>query len=371
MLLLMLFGVFESLFLLLLLISKKTHTKADIFLGIIFCLFALNIGGAFIDVYNPNNDYPYLAFRNIGWLFLFLNGPALWFYIQSLTTENFKLKLIHLLHILPFALITFFQLKGFILLSAEEKIFLLENDRFKDGVFYQISIPFIGLSTISYHVWAWLYVRKHQEALKQRFAKIEDVDLEWLRLLSIASVIVFTVNGLLFNLDNIFRFANYQTLTIISYSFAAIYVLILGFYGLRQRDVFITQQSIKKNVEVQQALTTEKVQHVFVSKLLKYMEQHQPYLDSEINLSTLSTQLNVKPEFLSSIINSELDQNFFDFINKYRIEEFKIQVTRQENKHLSIIGVAYDCGFNSKAAFYRAFNKFEGMSPTAYISKVS
>jgi AraC-like DNA-binding protein len=66
---------------------------------------------------------------------------------------------------------------------------------------------------------------------------------------------------------------------------------------------------------------------------------------------------------------ASLNQNFFDYINKYRIEEFKIKCLGKENKHLSVMGIAYDSGFNSKAAFYRAFNKFEGISPTAYIVK--
>ena len=101
------------------------------------------------------------------------------------------------------------------------------------------------------------------------------------------------------------------------------------------------------------------------------MEKEQPYLDSELNLAKLSSLMKTKPELISEVLNSSLNQNFFDFINKYRIEEFKLKCLSEENKHLSVIGIAYDCGFNSKAAFYRAFNKFEGISPTAYISKVS
>lgn len=81
--------------------------------------------------------------------------------------------------------------------------------------------------------------------------------------------------------------------------------------------------------------------------------------------------MKAKPEIISEVLNSSLNQNFFDYINKYRIEDFKIKCLNKENKHLSIMGIAYECGFNSKAAFYRAFNKFEAISPTAYISKVS
>jgi AraC-like DNA-binding protein len=101
------------------------------------------------------------------------------------------------------------------------------------------------------------------------------------------------------------------------------------------------------------------------------MQQKQPYLDPELNLAKLSSLMKTKSELISQVLNSSLNQNFFDYINKYRIEEFKIKCLSKENKHLSVMGIAYDCGFNSKAAFYRAFNKFEGISPTAYISTVS
>lgn len=101
------------------------------------------------------------------------------------------------------------------------------------------------------------------------------------------------------------------------------------------------------------------------------MEEEQPYLDPELNLAKLSNMMGTKPELISEVLNSSLKQNFFDFINKHRIEDFKIKCLSEENKHLSIMGIAYDCGFNSKAAFYRAFNKFEGSSPSAYISKGS
>ncbi len=101
------------------------------------------------------------------------------------------------------------------------------------------------------------------------------------------------------------------------------------------------------------------------------MEREHPYLDPEINITKLSRMLDVRPEYLSEVLNDKLGQNFFDFINRYRIEAFKTQCISETNKHLSIVGIAYSCGFNSKASFYRAFKKFEGKTPIAYMQSVS
>jgi AraC-like DNA-binding protein len=101
------------------------------------------------------------------------------------------------------------------------------------------------------------------------------------------------------------------------------------------------------------------------------MEQEQPYLDPEINIRKLGRLMQTRHELISEVLNTGLNQNFFDYINRYRVEEFKLQCLNREKKHLSIMGIAHECGFNSKAAFYRAFNKFEATSPTSWISKFS
>jgi AraC-like DNA-binding protein len=76
--------------------------------------------------------------------------------------------------------------------------------------------------------------------------------------------------------------------------------------------------------------------------------------------------LKVSSNHLSQVINSIEGRSFFDFINYYRIEAVKDIMTLKEQEHLTILGIAYECGFNSKAAFHRAFKKFTGLTPTEY-----
>jgi len=367
-------GTFEAIFLFLLILGKRNKSLPDLFLGIIFFLYAISIGVVFLELYNIRNNFPYPLIMNLSWLFLFLHGPALWFYIMSLSNSEFRFNPIFLIHFVPFIFISVFHYFNFIHLPALEKIRLLENDLFKEQIFYKISVLSIGVSTVTYNIWALNLIRRRRNKLMQQFSKIEDIDLSWLRALTIAALISYSVNVALFNLDLIFHFATYKNLMFLSYSFASVYILFLGYFGLRQGNIFIS--NMEKNQELsgksfidQTTSSFKNADNEFINSLKMNMEKKQPYLDPEITISKLSELLNVKTELLSEVLNSQLNQNFFDFINRYRVGEFKNQCISKANSHLSIMGIAYNCGFNSKATFYRAFRKFEGISPSAYIER--
>lgn len=367
-------GIFEAVFLLLLLLGKKNKSLPDYFLGIIFTLYAISIGSVYLELQNMLYNFRYPAIMNISWIFLFLHGPALWFYLKSLSDTEFRFKRVYLLHFLPFIFFFGFHFFNFIHLPAAEKIRLLENDLFKEQVFYKISVLSIGVSTVTYNIWALILIRRRRDRLMCRFSKIEDKDLGWLRALTIAALISYSVNVTLFNLDLIFHIASYRFLMFLTYSFASVYILVLGFFGLKQGNVFVDNKGSDRELydatfRTRSAIPVENADNSFINSLIAAMEKKQPYLDPEITIFKLSELLNVKTEYLSEVLNSRLNRNFFDFINKHRVEEFKIQCILKENSHLSIMGIAYNCGFNSKASFYRAFRKFEGMSPTAFIER--
>lgn len=367
-------GTFESIFLLLLLLGKTNKSLPDYLLGVIFVLYAISIGSVYLELQNIKNYSPDSAIINTSWIFLFLHGPALWFYIKSLSDPEFRFKPLYLIHFIPFIFFSVFQYFHFINLTDPEKIRFLENDLFKEQVSYKITVLAIGVSTISYNIWALNLIRRRRDKLMQQYSKIEGIDLGWLNALTIAALISYSVNVALFSLDLIFHFATHKFLMFLTNSFATVYILFLGYFGIRKGNIFINNvREIREsggkstlNKSEPPAISTD---DAFIRTLIRNMEEKQPYLDPDITIYRLSELLNVKIEYLSEVLNSRLNQNFFDFINKYRIEEFKIQCILKANSHLSIMGIAYNCGFNSKASFYRAFKKFESMSPSAYIEK--
>ncbi len=368
--LVLLFGVFICLFLLFLLIGKKTKRKSDLFLGLLFALFGLTIAGAYFEVYNFNNNFPFPNLLNISWIFLFLHGPALWFYILSLTKKDFKLKTIHLLHLIPFVTFLILQYIHFFSLNNNEKIHIVQNEHFINTVFYKISVIAIGISTLSYNICSLKLINKNNKRILQEFSKIENKDLKWLKTLIVASIVLYSINVALFNLNTVYQFSSYHKLTLITYTFASIFVLFLGYYGLQQPEVFTNlklPKQEKNDIKIDKNIPNERKEEI--DKIIFLMEHQKVFLNPEITLAKMSELLHLKPLVLSELLNKSFNQNFFDFINKHRIEEFKIQALKKENQHLSILGIAYECGFNSKAAFYRAFKKFEKTSPTNFINK--
>lgn len=112
-------------------------------------------------------------------------------------------------------------------------------------------------------------------------------------------------------------------------------------------------------------LTQEKALAVH-KELIALIATERVFKDPEISLTQLAKRLNVHPNLLSQVINSIENKNFYDFINELRVEEFKRIVILPVNRKYTLLTLALECGFNSKASFNRNFKKVTNMSPTEY-----
>ncbi|MEM9545704.1 MAG: helix-turn-helix domain-containing protein [Bacteroidota bacterium] len=103
-----------------------------------------------------------------------------------------------------------------------------------------------------------------------------------------------------------------------------------------------------------------------VTKLLSYIQSEKPYLNPNLSLRMLAGSIGIHPNQLSWLLNQVIGKNFNEFINQKRISHFKELVVNPENSHISIIGLAYESGFNSKTVFNTAFKKETGLTPKEY-----
>lgn len=105
----------------------------------------------------------------------------------------------------------------------------------------------------------------------------------------------------------------------------------------------------------------------FSEALESVMNEDKLFIDSELSLKQLAAQISLHPNKLSWLLNNHFGKNFNDFINAYRLEYFKEIAIKQENKNITLLGLAYDSGFNSKTVFNTFFKKDTGLTPRQWV----
>ena len=125
------------------------------------------------------------------------------------------------------------------------------------------------------------------------------------------------------------------------------------------------KRKYKKSLLDENAIKAQKAQ------LQQLMDEDQPYLNPDLTLRDLAQMLDLPPNHLSQLLNEGFDQNFSEFVNRYRLETFKIKAADQSNRHLTILALAYESGFNSKTVFNTFFKKVMGKTPSAYWKEIN
>ena len=139
----------------------------------------------------------------------------------------------------------------------------------------------------------------------------------------------------------------------------AVMVYWLGFNGyLKARP---------QNTHAIDSITANKTLEV----LQKAMQHDRIYLNPELTLNEVVKTTGIPQKTISAVLNQRAGQSFNEFVNEYRVEEVKRRLSGSYPEHLTITGIAFECGFNSQATFQRTFKQFTGVSPTEFITQQS
>ncbi len=359
------FGMLQGVILGVILITQKRGNRAaNRLIGLLMIFFSYSI--CHIPLVNTGLylKIPQLIMTNHPLLFLF--GPIFLWYVSVLTDKNFKFKRIYLLHGLPFLLYAGYLLP-FFFSSGEHKIYFLQNWETEGWVVDGIVSP---LQII--HLFIYIFVinkiqREFSENLKYTFSSIDKINLSWIKTMTNMFIGVFGVMGIFY----VFVFLGYKD-EVYTYGGDIIALLVsiciysAGYFAMRQPEIFggIEEPVPAKKYE-SSPLTKERTKK-YKLKLDDLMKQEKPFLDGNLTLLALAGKLAIPAYQLSQVINAEYDKKFFDFINFHRIEEAKRQLADPKKKHLSVIAIAFDVGFNSKSAFNAAFKKHTSLTPSQY-----
>lgn len=231
------------------------------------------------------------------------------------------------------------------------------------------------LSVISAVVYGILSFRAVQKYRAWLFSNIADPDYNtfaWLKnvltLMGVLGISLF-VN---IALDNFFHFGRRHFIhwqLFFLYMSALIYYM--GLRGYLRPDSVIADDVPFRNKSVS---ATAKYQDTELAAakvaILKALNDDKVFINSELTLNILAAHVGLGAALVSAAINKEFGKNFRTLVNDHRIEEVKQKLTDPRFVHLSILGIALECGFNSEASFYRLFRSATGLSPKEYIVKM-
>ena len=136
------------------------------------------------------------------------------------------------------------------------------------------------------------------------------------------------------------------------------------YQGLKFPNIF-ENESGRRNKYEKNFLSYEE-KHSCAKKMKEYMETHKPFLNPALSLADLAEQLALPAHIVSQVLNVVINQNFYDFVNSYRVNESKKLFKEPSNKEKTILEILYQSGFNSKSVFNAAFKKHAGMTPREF-----
>jgi AraC-like DNA-binding protein len=220
-----------------------------------------------------------------------------------------------------------------------------------------------------------LKLLRHKKNVRNYFSNLKKKELRWLFYISSGYLIYLIIAIGLFLINQYF---DYRTPVIdidVSIIPLSIYVFGLGVYGYKQESIFnedFSNQLRKgdKDVKYFRSGLNQSESIEIIYKIKTIMKEEKPYLNSDFNIRDLAKLANTTIHKLSQVINESFQKNFYELVNEYRIREVEGMLKDPAYNNLKIISIAYDCGFNSKSAFYIAFRQYTGITPTEYRKKL-
>lgn len=369
-----LIAAFNALFFAILILQKKKAIHDKILIGWLIYL------GLFTGIYAFTSDVLFTDFHQLSVNFislLMLHGPFLYFYIFALVDEKFSITWKSFLHFVPFLLFNLylFIISFFPEISETIRLDHVETEHSSPLLF----VLFLILTALSGPIYITLSIKLFKKLdinIFNNFSTSENVNLDWLRKLVYSFGLIWTVLIIFASLHHVFNLFSWIFCTDGLFLSLSVFIILIGYFGLKQKEIFIhfSENDIEYVTEPKikyagVSLKEDDAQN-YVKKINAFMNLERPYLDANLTLAHIAKELQIPTHILSRVINEKFGLNFFDFINKYRVDEVKAKINKPEFDNLSLLGIALESGFNTKSAFNRVFKKMTGLTPSEYKSQI-
>lgn len=335
-------------------------SRANLFLSVLLVSLSFNI--AHILYAPPIINHFGVQVYSVGDLTFLLIAPLLWFYTSELTGRKIQWSWSRALHFLPFFVVMVITLFFRSVDSASFIAFIDKHHRLFMILFWiGVTIQFSCYQYFVHQRW-----RIYRRLVEEEVSNTEGVNISWVRFF----MAVFVMINLFFLviLFSVIHFETnfwlYKTTALI----LSLSIFALGYRGMLQKEIFQNQLPEYERKKKISSLTDpgKRPDRMMIDRLTAYMEENKPYLDPELTLTGLAKKIEISRSQLSQLINMGVGHNFYDFVNKYRVEEVKRLMVDPKIQNFSLLGIAMEAGFKSKSTFNLIFKRFTGLTPSEY-----
>lgn len=343
----------------LLLFSSHNQKKANRYLAAL--LFLISFASLGVYLMNIGIKYTSPFWMTISMVVPFFTilpiGPLIYFYTRALTggeiarTERW--------HFAPIIIDLIPHLASIAFLStwfSESGFTKIVHDTFVDEYQAYADIP-RWMSVTFYIALSWKFLTRQQNSQAVKWLKQFTRTFFVFQIVWLGHLVPYIVPSLRNEwIDMVGWYPVYIPLALLIYW--------LGIKGYFMSGTLTTSRPL-------QDILPEKVIEQTRMALLACMENEKLFLDPTLNLNKVVDHLKIPQKTISAVLNQRVHKSFNEFVNDYRLLEFKKRIGNKAFKHMTISGIALECGFNSQATFQRAFKQSMGISPSEYLSKVS
>ena len=340
--------------------NKKFNRRSNQYLALlIFVLSLMNLLNVYRDMENGRFfQEGLLGYLPLYWFYLI--PFSLYYFVHYLLNPDYQFKRKEYWFLLPFVLhfiyrliLSYWYLTSSPILEQYKGIFWGCNDVFEVvAMVMTLAVLVINIKKL----------QRYQNQLTDNYADIESQSLNWLKYTLIASLVLWSLWAIPFLLDAPDRSYYYPL-----FLGQSLIMYWLGYVMYSKSDLFEISEILTEEAKEESGngeLSQKTDEHY--QKLLELIETEKLFKNPDLSMTLLAGRMKLSNGYLSQIINQKEGKNFFDFINTYRVEEVKQNLTDSAYDHFSILGIALEAGFKSKSTFNAVFKKMTGHTPTAY-----